>query len=312
MSIARSALAATAALALLVPVAGCSTPSSATTDGRLRVVTSFYPIMFAVQQIGGDHVAVSSLTRPGIEPHDLELTPKQVTSMAFAGLVVYARGFQPAVDSAVEQAPKGTVLDVAPAADLSLSLDKITTVGSSGSQAGQEGGTDPHFWLDPVRYSAVGADIANRLIKADPAHRTDYVAGLHRFQAELRTLRQQFTTGLKSCSNTTIVTSHAAFGYFAERFGFKQAGVLGITPDQEPTPGRLQEVAAYVKEHHVTTIYAETLASPAVANAVANETGAKVAVLDPIEGVTSASAAKDYFGIMRADLATLRQGQGCH
>ena len=74
---------------------------------------------------------------------------------------------------------------------------------------------------------------------------------------------------------------------------------------------RLQQVAAYVQEHDVTTIYAEAMASPAVAEAVAAQTGAQVAVLDPIEGITADSAAPDYLGVMRADLAALRTGLGC-
>lgn len=321
-------------LGLTAGLSGCRVDRSAAAGGRVSVVASFYPLQYAVEQIGGAHVSATSLTPPGSEPHDLELTPREVVSVAKAQLVVYADGFQPAVDSAVQQAPSGADLDVAKAADLSLSLDDVTTVGSSGAgtsehESGHESSvhessghessghdesghnTDPHFWLDPVRYAQVATVIADRLSTIDPTHRADYQAGLTAFTGKLNALNHDFATGLRTCSIRAIVTGHAAFGYLSARYHLQQVGVLGLTPDQEPTPGRLRDVASYVKEHHVTTIYTETLASPAVAQAVARQTGARVATLDPIEGITEASAAKDYFGIMRANLAALRTGQDC-
>lgn len=292
--------------AALAPALTACGSSSSSADGRLKVVTSFYPVEYAVQQIGGNRVDASSLTPPGAEPHDLELTPREVGSLTDADLLVYTKGFQAAVDKAATNAPK--TLDLAGSVHLDLSLGSITTIGGADAEGS---GTDPHFWLDPTRMRSVGDAVAAELAKIDPQHKAEYDANKKRFDASMTTLDRQFTTGLKSCTNRTIVTGHSAFGYLAQRYDLKQVGVTGVTPDQEPTPARLRDVAAYVKKNRVTTIYTETLASPAIAQTVAKNTGARTAVLDPIEGVTESSAGTNYVEIMRSNLATLRTGQAC-
>jgi len=283
---------------------------------KLAVVASFYPLQFATQQIGGDHVAVTSLTKPGAEPHDVELTPRDVATVGSAKLVVYESGLQGAVDKAVESQGGDRGLDVAPAANLDLLFQPavgadpvVTSAEKSGKNA--PGTTDPHFWLDPQRYSDVAKVISERLSKIDPANRADYELNAKAFEDKLATLAGEFTTGLANCQRRDIVTSHSAFGYLAERFGMLQIAINGLSPDQEPRPAELAAVATYAKAHGVTTIYAETLVSPAIAQTVAQESGARMATLDPIEGLTDASSGKDYFEVMRANLKALQAGQGC-
>lgn len=282
--------------ALLLSGCGAGQQSSGSA-GRLAVVTSFYPLQFATQQIGGEHVTVTSLTKPGAEPHDIELTPQQVGSVSKAKLVVYEKGLQGAVDSAVQSQGGDRSLDVAPAAKLDL---KLAT-----------GTTDPHFWLDPQRYSDVATVIAARLSSADPANRATYEKNAKTFEDRLTALSADFTTGLASCQRKDIVTSHSAFSYLARRFGMKQIAINGISPEQEPQAAALAAVSTFARANGVTTIYAETLVSPAIAETVARESGATLATLDPIEGLTTASAGKDYFGVMRSNLKALQTGQGC-
>jgi zinc transport system substrate-binding protein len=277
----------------------------------LAVVASFYPLQFATEQVGGGHLAVTSLTKPGAEPHDIELTPRDVASVSKAGLVVYEKGLQGAVDQAVESQAGEHSLDVAPAARLDLLFQP--TVGAPDQAGGENaaGTTDPHFWLDPQRYSDVAKAIAQRLSSVDPANKADYEKNAKAFEDRLARLGHEFTAGLAGCQRKELVTSHAAFGYLAERFGLKQIAINGISPDQEPKAGELAAVSTYAKAHGVTTIYAETLVSPAIAQTVANEAGAKLATLDPIEGLTDRSEGKDYFAVMRSNLSALRAGQSC-
>ena len=281
-------------------LSGCGSSAArvnGTQDGKLAVVASFYPLQYATQQVGGDFVEVTSLTKPGAEPHDVELTPRDVASVSKASLVVYALGLQSAVDKAVTSQADDRSLDVTPAANLNLTL--------------ASGATDPHFWLDPQRYSAVATTIAERLGQLDPAHRSDYAKNATLFAGKLERLGQELTTGLAGCQRKDIVTSHSAFGYFAQRFGMTQVAINGLSPDQEPTAGALATVSAYARSHQVTTIYAETLVSPAIAATVAKESGATLATLDPIEGLTEKSKGKDYFEVMRSNLKALQAGQGC-
>jgi zinc transport system substrate-binding protein len=264
---------------------------------RLAVVASFYPLQFAAAQIGGDHVVVTSLTKPGVEPHDLELQPRDIATLSKAKLVIYESGLQVAVDKALESQGAGRVLDVLPAANLNRRL--------------ASGGVDPHFWLDPVRYSGVATVIAERLSSVDPANKAEYANNAKVFAAKLALLDRDFSAGLANCQRRDIVTSHSAFGYLADRFDMKQISISGLSPDQEPKAAELAAVSRYAKVNGVTTIYAETLVSPAIARTVARESGARMATLDPVEGLTDSSSGKDYFEVMRSNLKTLRAGQSC-
>ena len=294
--LASAAIAAVAALTLAA-CGSAGTTADTKAGNALAVVASFYPLQFATEQIGGDHVAVTSLTKPGAEPHDVELTPRDVASVSKAKLVVYELGLQGAVDQAVESQGGDRGLDVAPAANLDIAT-------ASGTK-------DPHFWLDPQRYAGVANVISARLASVDPANKADYQKNAKSFEDKLATLGQEFTTGLAHCQRKDIVTSHAAFGYLAEAFGMNQIAVNGLSPDEEPQPAAIATIATYAKAHGVTTIYAETLVSPAIAQAVATEAGATIGTLDPIEGLTDQSRGTDYFEVMRSNLKALQAGQGC-
>lgn len=313
-----AALTATAMLALTA--CGSSDASDKSSGGAssgkpsLEVVASFYPLQYAAERVGGSHVTVSSLTKPGAEPHDLELTPKQAGQIAQSSLLIYLAGFQPSVDAAAKEAPQR--LDVASVADLSLHADEVTAVDGESADDhdhdhGSEHGADPHFWLDPTRYAKVVTAIGEKFAGQDPTHASQYRSSAASFVKELTALDGSFSTTLATCTNRNLVTSHTAFGYLAQRYKLHQVGVTAISPDQEPTPGRLKAVTAYVKANKVTTIYTETLASPKVAETVAKSTGAKVAVLDPLEGISDKSAGTDYLSVMRSNLNTLKQGQSC-
>jgi len=264
-------------------LAGCGSSGSA--SGRKTVVAAFYPVAYAAEQIGGPGYDVVNLTPPGAEPHDLELTPRAVGRIENADVVLYlSHGFQPAVSKAVGQA-HGTTVDVL--ADLPLH-----------SATGQEAGltADPHVWLDPVLFEQVATHIGSALHHPTGA-----------FDAKLRRLDAEYRRGLQHCTRKEIVTSHAAFGYLAQRYGLKQVPITGLTPDSEPSPKQLAAVVRLVRRTHATTVFFETLVSPRLADTVAREVGAHTAVLDPIEGLTPSEQKNgdDYFTLMRKNLANL-------
>ena len=297
--------------ALVLSACGPGGGAERAAGDQVAVVASFYPLQFATEQVGGSHVTVTNLTRPGAEPHDIELTPRDVAMVTKASLVVYEKGLQGAVDQAVESQAGDRGLDVSPAARLSLLFQP--TVGAPAQAGGENapGATDPHFWLDPQRYADVAKVIAQRLSGVDPAHKADYEKNAKAFEDRLAMLSRELTAGLAGCRRKEIVTSHAAFGYLAERFGLEQVAINGLSPDQEPSAAELVAVSTYARAHGVTTIYAETLVSPAIAQTVADESGARMATLDPIEGLTDKSEGKSYFEVMRANLRTLQAGQSC-
>lgn len=285
-------------VAALLAACGSGSTGSTSSPAQVSVVAGFYPLEWAAQVVGGDRVAVTSLTAPGAEPHDLELTPQQVAAVTDAGLVLYVGQFQPALDDAVAQSPDKAV-DVAAG---------LTTLKPPPGEA--EAGYDPHVWLDPTNMATIVTTVAQRLSSADPAGAAAYAANAASVSTKLAALDAQWKTGTATCTNRDLVVSHEAFGYLAKRYDFTQVGISGLSPDTEPSPAKLAEVADFIRANGVTTVYYETLVDPKVAQTVADETGATTAVLDPLEGLAEGSS-DDYLSVMEKNLQTVTTGQGC-
>ncbi|WHP17415.1 metal ABC transporter substrate-binding protein [Cellulomonas sp. ES6] len=309
--------AATAAAAVLV-LSACSSGGSGGSGGSgdsggVQVLASFYPLQYVAEQVGGDLVSVESLTPPGAEPHDLELSPAQVDQVGRADLVVYLSQFQAAVDDAVEANPPGHVVDAAQ--DTELHAAEHTEDGEEhaddehGEEEHDHGSLDPHFWLDPSRLPAVADDVAAQLGELDPDHADEFEANARTFAQAMTDLDDEYAAGLATCESRTVVTTHEAFSYLADRYDLEQVGISGIDPEGEPSPARLAEVGDVVRDEGVTTIFFETLASPKVAETLADELGVQTAVLDPLEGLTDDT--QDYVSVAKTNLETLRTALSC-
>ncbi len=311
-----TAIAGATALSL-VTLSACSSASDK--DGKPQVVASFYPMEFLAKQIIGDaDVRVDSLTKPGVEPHDLELKPRQVGDLSKADVVIYLKGLQPAVDEAVGQSEAEHKVD----ATTLTSLEKHGTSehghdhaegeheGEGEHDHGGEAGGDPHVWLDPTKYAEVAKGLNKKLAEAYPDHKADFQKNTDALVTKLTALDNEFTAGLKNRTTDTFITTHAAFGYLAERYGLDQEGISGVSLEAEASPARIKEIQEIVKKEKVSTVFFETLASNKGAESVAEDTGLKTGVLDPIEGINDKSKGADYFEVMRANLGALKQALG--
>lgn len=279
-------------LVVLVAAVGCAEDTE--TEG-LSVYTSVYPLEWLAEEIGGDQVTVTNLTEPGTDPHDLELSPRQVGQMGDADLVLYISGMQPAVDDAVaEQAPE-TSLDIADVVDLRTVPDD------------EGGGLDPHMWLDPALFADAAQALGDRLTEIDPSG--DFAAD--EVRGELTDIDTAYESQLADCDQRAFVVSHAAFGYLADRYDLEQIGISGIESEAEPSPARIREIASIVEERGIDTVYTQVLASQQTAEVLADETGVQTAVLDPLEGIVSDSPGDDYPSVMRANLEVLTTHQQC-
>jgi zinc transport system substrate-binding protein len=279
-------------LLLAVPLTGCA--ASAADDGRLQVTAGFYPLVWFSERVGGEHVDVTGLTDPGVEPHDIEPTFARTVALARADLVVVEQGLQPAIDEAVAQNAEGRVLDV-----------------TDGVQLREEDGQpDPHFWLDPLLLADAAAAVAADLAELDPPNAASYAANATALRADLEDLDGEFVSGLAECDRHVVVSSHDAFGYWG-RYGIEVAPVAGLTPDAEPTPAGLARLQQLIHDEGITTVFSERLASPKLTDALARDLGLRTAVLDPIEGLASESSSDDYLSLMRANLTALEEANGC-
>lgn len=301
----------------LTALSACSSSNAADKDGdgKLNVVASFYPMQFLAQEIGGDHVSVDTLTKPGVEPHDLELSPQQTASLGEADMILYLKGIQPAVDDAIGQSGVKNTVD---AATLTKLEKHGTGVGHDhghegeehGHESEDEAGADPHIWLDPVKYAEVAEGVGKAMEKADPDHAAAYKKNTKALVEKLDGLNTKFEDGLKNTKTKTFITTHSAFGYLAERYGLDQESISGIDPESDPSPARIKELQGIAKEDDVSTVFFETLASDKTAKTLAKDAGLKTDVLDPLEGITGKSKGDNYVEVMESNLAALEKALG--
>lgn len=281
-----------AALALAVPLllTACGGLSGGRSGDGPRVVGSFYPLAYVAKRVAGNHAQVTNLTSPGLEPHDLELNVQQTKDIADADLVVYEDGMQPAVDQTVTQNGPAQVVE-------------------AGQVVGLEG-QDLHFWQDPERMAKLASRVETRLAEVDPKHAADYKANYVALRKDLQGLDDAYRQGLADCRIHTVVVSHDAFEYLG-KYGLHIEPIAGLTPDAEPSADHLKQIGDVMRKDHITTVFSETLASPALAQGLAHDLGVKTAVLDPIEGLSRATAGETYLSLMRRNLQELRSANQC-
>jgi zinc transport system substrate-binding protein len=271
-----------AGLLVALVVAGCG--GEGDTEATTTVVAAFYPLAWVAEEVAGEDIEVINLTPPGAEPHDVELTARDVERVREADVVLYlGGGFMAALEEAVE--------------------GHTNAIDLLANRAHRRGG-DPHVWLDPTRLG----EIAGRI--GDGLHEPDRTRAL---VAKLNALDDDFRDGLSTCRRREVVTSHAAFGYLADAYGLRQIPLTGLAPEAEPGPRALEELVDEVRAAGATTVFFESLVSPRLAETVARETGVETAELNPLEGLSEEQldTGADYLSVMRENLAALRQALGC-
>lgn len=316
-----------AALVCLALGAGSLTGCGLGDDsGKPEIVAAFYPLEFVAKQIGGSHVKVTNLTKPGAEPHDLELKPRQVADITDADLVLYLKGFQPAVDDAIKEHNPKKSFDAASVQELKSGYVPTDEHGDETDEHHDEPDNapadehsevdkdahdkDPHVWLDPTRLARIADTVADQLSDVDPDHKEEFRKAAKKLKGQLTDLDGEYRTQLTNCQQKTFVVSHNAFGYLADRYNLTQIAISGLDPEAEPDPGRLAEVSDMAKRDNVSVIFFETLVSPKVAQTIADQVGAQTKVLDPIEGIEKGNDST-YLTVMRANLKQLRDALGC-
>jgi zinc transport system substrate-binding protein len=320
---------------------GADDSGSSPAEANLTVVTGVYPLEWLADRIGGDRAAVVQLTEPGTEPHDLELTGRQVAEVSESDIAFYVEGLQPAVDEAIAQEASESALNVADIVELhpagegghdhgdeegrSEEEDHGHDHGHGDEEEGHsdedeahsdEGGHDhgdydPHFWLDVDLMAQTAQALGDRMAEVDPEGADGYAQGVEAVTAELEAIGQEYEEGLSSCEHDEVVVGHTAFTYLTEAYGLEQIGVSGVDPETEPSPSQIAAITDVVRERGIETIFTEPLMPAATARTIAAETGAQVEVLDPLEGVTEDSPGDDYPSIMRGNLEALTSALSC-
>ncbi|MCL5003689.1 MAG: zinc ABC transporter substrate-binding protein [Patescibacteria group bacterium] len=271
---------------------------------KIEVAASFYPLAFFAQEIGGNRAKVINITPSGAEPHDYEPTPKDLLSVYRSSVfILNGGGIDPWAQKIVpELKARGVIV---------VNMSEIIKMRQE--IPGEPSTADPHIWLSPTLAEEEVFAISRSLIKADIQGKLDYEENRDRVVNELKAVDGEYRSGLSSCRQKDFVTTHAAFGYLAERYHLSQVSITGLSPDAEPSPQKLSEIVKIIREKRIKYILFETLVSPKLAQTLAYETGIKTLTLNPLEGLTWAQKANsvDYFSVMRDNLKVLKTAMEC-
>ncbi len=275
-------------------------------ETKVHVAASFYPLGEFSRQVGGDLVSVSVIVPAGVEPHDYEPTPQDIATIYAsdvfvingAGMDAWAEKIRPDLEN------KGVKVLVMSKA---LGFD-----GGSDDTTSQV--IDPHFWLDPVLAEKEVNAIKDVLSSVDMNHQGVYTDNTRAYTQSLQALDRSYRDGLSVCSNKTIITSHAAFGYVSKEYGFETLSITGFSPESEPSTRQLADLAALARQKQIKYIFFETLVSPRLADTLASEIGAQTLVFNPLEGLTPEESVqgKNYISVMRENLHNLQIAMDCH
>jgi zinc transport system substrate-binding protein len=324
-------------------ITGCNTSggSGGIVEGKVNVVTSFFPLYDFATQIGGEHVNVINLIPTGVEPHDWTPKSRDMANLTKAQLFVYnGVGFEGWVEDFLQSMDKKSTVHIVEASkgvDL-IRVDETEEEAHEEDDHGHEaegedahkedadghegegehvdegdghahGEYDPHVWLSPLQAMKLAQNITAGLIHVDPAHKDDYEANYKELATKLNILHATFSREISAGMRKEIVVSHQAFGYLARDYGLLQVPIMGLSPEAEPTPQDLKNISNFIKEHDVKYILFEELVSPKLAKTLAEDLGIETVVLNPLEGLTEqqVKAGENYISMMERNLTSLKK-----
>jgi len=278
------------------------TEDTSTVTPSISAAASTYILGHMIEQVGGDLVDVIDIVPVGVDSHDFEPNPRDITRLYNTDLFVYNGA---GIDAWAERIADEIQLNGATVVEMSSKLDLM--------QRDDGEGVDPHVWLDPMKVSEEIEVIRIELSSLDPEHKKEYARNAEEFTAQLRQLDEQFTSQLAQCESRNIVVAHDAFTYLGNAYDINIIPIAGLSPESEPSPKRLSEIATRAREKNVTTVFFESFASPRLSETIATEIGASTAVLQTIEGLTQdqKNAGEGYISLMEQNLHNLKAAMNC-
>ena len=307
----KKIVAAMLALSLLASLTACGgsasstavasatvAPSSAAgSSEKLKVSVSFNAIKEFAEAVGKDKVEISTIIPDGMEPHDFEPKAQDLVALSSADVFIYnGLGMEAWAEKAITAADNTALIAV----DASAGADAIEN--TDPAEVSEHGQYDPHLWLSITGAKTELENIKNAFVKADPANESFYETNYQDYTDQLDTLYQEYSEKFKTVESKSFVTGHAAFGYLCRDFGLEQNSVEDVFAEGEPTAQQLAELVDYCRTNHVTTVFAEEMASPDVSNTLANEVGATVQTIYTVE---SAEDDLSYLQRMESNLSKI-------
>lgn len=280
-------------------------------NDRIAISASFYPLAEFAKNIGGENVQVINITPAGAEPHNYEPSPQEIARIYSSKIFLYnGAGLDPWAEKISSEVEKKGVVSI----NMTQFFELLRSEKNHEKKPNSDKkNLDPHIWLDPTVASRMVETIRNALVKIDPSNTAAYFKNTREYQDKLFALDQKYQKELAFCEIHYIVASHRAFDYMAKHYNINVISIAGISPEEEPSPKWIAEIARLASEKKIQYIFFETLASPKLAETIAREIRAETLVFNPIEGLTDAEIAsgENYVSLMEKNLKNLQTALIC-
>ncbi|MFS0654461.1 metal ABC transporter solute-binding protein, Zn/Mn family [Bacillus sp. 179-C3.3 HS] len=309
---------------LSVGLAACSagtTASKGKSDGKLTIYTTIFPIQDFTEKIGGSYVNAQSVYPANADAHSFEPSSKTMVEMAEGDAFIYSgSGAEAFADKTATTLKEQGVKTVKAADGIKLLSTKEDHAheeeghdhdheSEEHSHEGHDhGDQDPHVWLDPVYAQQMAKNIKDTLVSLDPDHKEQYTKNYETLKNELESLHKDFKTTLTNAKHKEILVSHAAYGYWENRYDLVQLSVLGLSASEEPSQKQLENIVKQAEEHDIQYVIFENNVSSKVSEIIRNEIGAKSLTLKNLESISEDDAKKgeSYVSLMKQNLNTLK------
>jgi len=301
-------------LIIIIAVAAVALTTSTPQSDKLSVVATFYPLAYLTERIGGDHVAVTQLVPSNTEIHAWEPSALHIASAQDADIIVFNgagadRWMEDDILPSLSQSSNRIVVDSTH--DLALIATQENDEHEAGEEEHDDGAYDPHTWLSPYMAKQQAEKIYNALIQADPENQEYYTQNWQTLQNELTQIDTEYSESLQNAAVTQVFVSHEAYGYLADRYGFEQHGVIGLSADEQPTASTIANLVDEMEQHQIYVVYVDPVYSTSYAQTIKSEveaqTGHPVAILE-LYLMLGPRGNIDYLQQMQVNLDNLKAG----
>jgi zinc transport system substrate-binding protein len=278
-------------------------------SGKIKIVTTLFPLYDMAIHIGADKAEVSLLVPPGTEPHTFEPKPSDIIKINEVDIFVYTGRF---MEPWAEDIIKGVTNKKLIVVDASKGTRMIRAAFPDKDEP--SGALDPHIWLDFDNAKIMARNIEQALAAKDPVDKAFFKQKADDYNKKLIELDTSFRTALSTCKRKEIVYGgHYAFGYLAKRYGLRYLAAQGVSPDAEPTAKDLARLVDQIKKDNIHYVFYEELSSPKIAETIAGETHAKILLLNAAHNLTKDQCERgvSFFEILNTDLENLKIGLEC-
>lgn len=298
---------------VLIGVSACGKEQTSKDNEKLEIVTSFYPMYDFTKNVTKDKANVSMLIDGGVDSHDYEPSAKDMAKIQNADVFIYnSNEMETWVETVIANIDTSKVKVIEASEGIKL-LDGSDEHDEHGDEEEHEGHDhshvhDPHVWLNPLLAREEVYNISKGIAEIDQDNQEFYEKKAEQYSDELTELSDEYRLAFSNAKSKKFVTQHMAFSYLANEYGLEQIAISGLSPEQEPTPKELKGIQDLVKEEGINVIYTESSASEKIAKTISDATGAKLAVLNPMESVSKKDrdAGEDYLSIMEKNLESLK------